>query len=351
MADVPADRSRRSRALDRTHPMSLRLLIHLLFAALLAVGAVRLLRASAPVTSAARAEAIVELSTTVPPAQTGTFPTTWNSGVNCPNEPAWQAHAYNPDTYIIRQSKCVIFEAPFLYLLFGEDEAILMDTGAEPNVAVYRIVKRIVDNWLLQNGKTSIPLTVAHTHSHFDHIQGDAQFVGKPDIAQVVGLSINDVVNFWGFQNYPVDMPVIDLGNRVITVMGTPGHSPESVTLYDHNTQLLLTGDIVYPGHLFIFSPNHWQDFVDSLARLTAFAAANPVEWVVGCHIEYSDTPGMPFAYGTPAHPNEHVLQFPPKILEDVYRAALDMGSTPECKIFDEFVIHPVYLCGIGWNG
>lgn len=31
--------------------------------------------------------------------------------------------------------------------------------------------------------------------------------------------------------------------------------------------------------------------------------------------------------------------------------AADAMGNSPQCQIFSEWVIHPVYLCGITWNG
>jgi len=41
-------------------------------------------------------------------------------------------HEYNPDFYILRQSGCRHDEKPFLYLLFGSDKALLLDTGAGP---------------------------------------------------------------------------------------------------------------------------------------------------------------------------------------------------------------------------
>ncbi len=47
-----------------------------------------------------------------------------------PGEPPIQVHAYDPHTYVLRQSKATNYEAPFLYLLFGNERAILLDTGA-----------------------------------------------------------------------------------------------------------------------------------------------------------------------------------------------------------------------------
>jgi hydroxyacylglutathione hydrolase len=57
----------------------------------------------------------------------------WNKGApDCtatPQDPL-QVHAYDPQTFILRQSPCAHFEANFLYLLVGSDKALLIDTGA-----------------------------------------------------------------------------------------------------------------------------------------------------------------------------------------------------------------------------
>jgi hypothetical protein len=44
-------------------------------------------------------------------------------------DPSFQVHALDARTYILRQNKCHNFEAPFLYLLFGEHRALLLDPG------------------------------------------------------------------------------------------------------------------------------------------------------------------------------------------------------------------------------
>ena len=67
--------------------------------------------------------------------------------------------------------------------------------------------------------------------------------------------------------------------------------------------------------------------------------------------ISNKDTPFGPYSYGTQSHPDEHVLQLPPEELMEILFAAYSMGSTPHCEVFDDFVIQPVYLCGLQWNG
>ena len=333
--------------------MNTRILVPAGFLGLLAIGAARQLDAAGQSPQAVWAEAareVTALGATQRPFAPGSFPATWINGVDCETEPDVQVHAYNEDTYIIRQSKCTTFEAPFLYLLFGEDRALLMDTGANPDAPVWEPVDGIVQDWLASRGRSTIDLVVAHTHHHFDHIQGDAQFEGKPFVDQIVAPTAEAFNAFWGFQNYPIDQRTIDLGGRVLDVIGTPGHHPRSVSLYDRNTHLLLTADLVYPGHLFVFSSFHWPEFVASLRRLVQFARQNPVEWVVGCHVEMGAAPFSLYPYGTTEHPDEHPLQLRPSILVDVLRESVKMGDDPQCKEFAEFAIHPVYLCGIGWN-
>ena len=45
-------------------------------------------------------------------------------------DPDIQVYAYDEHTVILRQNKAVNYEAPFLYLLFGNAQAVLIDTGA-----------------------------------------------------------------------------------------------------------------------------------------------------------------------------------------------------------------------------
>ncbi|MCP3919620.1 MAG: MBL fold metallo-hydrolase [bacterium] len=289
------------------------------------------------------------------PREGGTFPATWISGLDCQNDPAIQVHRYNRNLFILRQSMCVDFEAPFMYLIFGREKVLLIDTGSSASSPIAATVDQVIQAWLAANGMSSIELIVAHSHSHGDHVQGDPQFVGMPNTT-VVGLGLNAVINFWGFTNWPENTVQYDLGGRVLDVMATPGHQGASISIYDRNTQLLITGDIIYPGHLFVFlfgSPTldiGWFAFQASLQRLVDFASTNPVTWVVGCHVEMSDMPGVAYPWGTSAHPREHPLQLRPSILTEIRDAAFAMGSNPLCMGFDEFVIHPVYLCGIFWN-
>src|SRR5246127_5209869 len=106
--------------------------------------------------------------------QRGVLPEHWASGgPRCMEMPEWQVHEFNPDLYILRQSGCTDFEKPFVYLLFGKDKALLLDTGSR-NGNLAPTLQSTVHRWLKRNARTSIPLVVVHTHEHSDHVAGDA---------------------------------------------------------------------------------------------------------------------------------------------------------------------------------
>lgn len=283
--------------------------------------------------------------------QPGTLPTQWNAGNDCASEAEFQVHAYNPDFYIIRQSKCTTAEAPFMFLFFGAERALLMDTGAVANSNLAVLVDRLITRYSAVHGVPKLPLVVAHTHSHGDHVAGDNQFVGKPGVQAVVGTSVSDVQQFFGFQNWPLDQPTFDLGGRVLDIIAIPGHHNTSIAVYDRQTGVLLTGDSVYPGHLFVPSSTAWTEFQISTARLVEFAGKHPVSYVLGNHIEFSTTPFGPYPWATAVHPSERKLEFDPDILRRVLIEALNMGGSPQCQIFTDFVIHPTFLCSGKWNG
>lgn len=281
----------------------------------------------------------------------GTLPAQWKAGNDCATEPEFEVHAFTSDFYVIRQSKCTTAEAPFVYLLFGDERALLLDTGAVPNSGLGVLVQRTVERYAKAHGITDLPLVVAHTHSHGDHIAGDNQFKGKPGVQAVVGTGVADVQQFFGFQNWPLDIPTFDLGGRLLDVIAIPGHHATSIALYDRRTGVLLTGDSIYPGHLFVPSPAAWDEFKASTQRLVTFASQNPIQYVLGTHIEFSNTPFQSYPWATAAHPDERKLELGADVLRRVLLEAELMGSAPGCQIFADFVLHPTFQCNGKWNG
>jgi hypothetical protein len=101
----------------------------------------------------------------------GSLPAKWNSGAEdcaAASEPPLQVHAYEPQTFILRQSLCASFEGNFLYLLVGSNKALLIDTGAIADPQKMPLAKTILELLPDKDGK-KLPLLVAHTHRHSDH--------------------------------------------------------------------------------------------------------------------------------------------------------------------------------------
>jgi glyoxylase-like metal-dependent hydrolase (beta-lactamase superfamily II) len=220
-----------------------------------------------------------------------------------PADPVIQVHTVDDATFILRQSKDVNYEAPFLYLLCGAEGALLLDTGAVADGGVRQAVDA-----LLSERYAAAPgyqLVVAHTHGHGDHVAGDGQFADRPRTT-VVGHGMAAVQDFFGFANWPEEVVTFDLGGRKLEVAGSPGHHAAAITVYDPATGFLLTGDTVYPGRL--YAPD-MPAFVASLDRMTEFARARPVSHVLGCHIEMTRRPNRDYPLGCLYQPDEPPLQ------------------------------------------
>jgi glyoxylase-like metal-dependent hydrolase (beta-lactamase superfamily II) len=273
----------------------------------------------------------------------GTFPSAWINGTDCSAEQPVQVHKYNDDFYIIRQSLCTSVEAPFLYLIFGEQRALLLDSGAGGQVGLALTIDALVNDWAAAHGKTKYGLTVAHTHGHGDHIAGDSTFQGRPNTT-VVGTGAAAVQNFFGFTNWPTELQTYDLGGRIIDLIPTPGHESAHLTFYDRRTANLMTGDTLYPGRIYIFSAisqGTWPIFQASMQRLVDFTANNDVCWLLGAHIEMTTTSGVDFAFGAKTHPNEHILQLETKHIVELNSAAIAMGALPVLEVHPDFIVYP----------
>jgi glyoxylase-like metal-dependent hydrolase (beta-lactamase superfamily II) len=272
-------------------------------------------------------------------SEKGTFPKMWINGGDCATEPTIQVHQYDDDTYILRQSLCTNFEGPFMYLLFGDDKVLMQDTGAnDPDLPLAETVYAIIDDWLEAHDKESIQLVVTHSHSHGDHVAHDNQFIGQPNTV-VVGKQVADVVSFFGFQNWPLEPVTFDLGGREIDVIGIPGHHATHIALFDAQTGILFTGDTLYPGRLYISS---FGEYLMSIQRLVDFTAARSVCWVLGTHIEMSNTPGDDYPFGATFHPDEHPLQLTRDHLLELNQAVIGMQDDPKIEVHDDFIVYPL---------
>jgi len=256
--------------------------------------------------------ALVALGTllTTSPARSqlvpGSMEVRWNEGATLcgtNSRTPLQVHQYNVRTFILREDLCATFEAPFMYLLIGSTKALLIDTGDVTDPTQMPLAKTVM-RLLGGNGPAKLPLLVVHTHRHLDHRSGDAQFAHLSDV-QVVGFDIENIRRYYNFNDWPNGLAQINLGDRTVDVIATPGHHETEVSFYDRNTGLFFSGDFLMPGRLLV---DDADAYLSSAERAAAFARGRPVSFVLGGHIEM-DTEGKTVPWQSQHHPQEHVLQ------------------------------------------
>jgi hydroxyacylglutathione hydrolase len=236
----------------------------------------------------------------------GTMDVHWNEGAqDCKANPQapLQVHAYNAQTFILRENLCSTFEAPFMYLLIGSTKALLIDTGDVADATQMPLEKTVMQ-LLPGEGAAKLALLVVHTHRHLDHRAGDGQFAHLANV-EVVGFDIGSVRRYYKFTNWPNGVTQIELGGRTVDVIPTPGHNETEVSFYDRNTGLFFSGDFLMPGRLLIDDAS--ADLA-SAKRAAAFVKDRPVSYVLGGHIEL-DADGELFPWESQYHPHERALQ------------------------------------------
>jgi glyoxylase-like metal-dependent hydrolase (beta-lactamase superfamily II) len=190
-----------------------------------------------------------------------------------------------------------------MYLLIGSTNALLIDTGDVADANQMPLAKTVMQ-LLPGDGATKMPLLVVHTHRHLDHRAGDGQFMHLSNV-QVVGFDVESVRRYYKVANWPNGLAQINLGDRTVDVIPTPGHNETEVSFYDRDTGLFFSGDFLLPGRLLIDDAG--ADLA-SAERVAVFVRDRPISSVLGGHIEL-DASGETFPWESQYHPNEHVLQ------------------------------------------
>lgn len=185
------------------------------------------------------------------------------------------------------------FQEVISYLVVGRERALLFDTGLGL-VPIRPVVEEL----------TRLPVEVLNSHTHFDHVGGNAEFDaiaaldspytranargfphaelagevapdafcrGAPKGADIAGYRTRP----WKSTRSVADLDRIDLGGRVLEVLHVPGHTPDAVALLDRRSGLLWTGDTYYDGPIWLYVPETSLDeYERSIARLAGLAPA-----------------------------------------------------------------------------
>jgi glyoxylase-like metal-dependent hydrolase (beta-lactamase superfamily II) len=190
-----------------------------------------------------------------------------------------------------------------IWYIIGRDRDLIIDTG--------------LGLWPIAIDVASLherPVIAVCTHSHHDHAGGlnqfetrlghaaEAHIFATPTRRTIVAELLNDSVikkppydgfdvTKWCYEPAPLSQEIdegniIDLGNRTFHILHLPGHSPGSVALWEKETGLLFTGDVLYDGtlydHLYHSVP---ETLCDSLKRLRDM----PINTIHAGHYESFD--------------------------------------------------------------
>ena len=167
-------------------------------------------------------------------------------------------------TSIAEGVRCISDEGEVnAYLIEGSRKALLVDSGYGRH-DLDRCVAKL----------TKLPVEVLLTHGHRDHAGGVGPF-GRAYAHEadwkLVGSSLREGVRVRLFAIADGDR--LDLGGRVLQVIGTPGHTPGSVCVLDAAHRLLFAGDttnrIVW---LFLKESLPLETYLASLRKLNARA-------------------------------------------------------------------------------
>ena len=143
------------------------------------------------------------------------------------------------------------------FLLTGTKEALLIDSGMNTPDA-----KEIAESI------TSLPIRHLITHADRDHISGSSAF-------DSVLMSPNEAVLYrkhysTGTIEAVQQGDIIDLGDRPLEIIDLPGHTYGSIAVLDINNRVLISGDSIQDGRIYMFGEH--RNLPNYIAGLTALS-------------------------------------------------------------------------------
>ena len=201
----------------------------------------------------------------------------------------WSVETIGPDTYALGEPR--FYQQNYSYLLVGKSRALMFDAGSGTR-DILPVIRSL----------TSLPVTVIPSHLHSDHTGGIApfKFVAMLDIPRLraetrAGVFRPSRYEFLGMGDRKTapDIPVaewvrpggfIDLGERRVQVLNTPGHTPNGVSVFDGARRMLFTGDYIYTTTLYAFAPGaSLSAYRETAKTLLATLPHDTILWTAHC--------------------------------------------------------------------
>ena len=185
-----------------------------------------------------------------------------------------------------------------LYLLVGDERALLIDTGC----GLFPL-KPLIDNIV---GKKN--LYVVNTHFHFDHRGSNDEFpeiyihemekevASLPYDISYIKDSSKEIVNEYRKKKFILSPPPkvnplkegdeFDLGGIKVKIFHTPGHSIGSISLVTNRGELF-TGDTAHYGTMFLSKKRKLHLILESLSKLLKICEDLQIEEIYPSHEDY----------------------------------------------------------------
>lgn len=240
------------------------------------------------------------------------------------------------------------------YVIEGADRAAVLDTGM--GVGDFR---RLIDEM------TGLPCVVIQSHAHWDHIGASSEFQevlihrSESDVLQagfpnaglrewfqpehLTGRPLPDefdltVSSIPGVEpsGYLDHGDTVDLGDRTLQILHTPGHSPGGLSVIDAASGILFPADAINYGPIYLESDEaNLRAYVRTLELLAN--VAHDVDLVYPSH------------YDVPLRPGDILEAY--RLLNEVIESGSPDTLTADSEIYHrnrfEFVIAPGALEGL----
>ncbi|MEP2989463.1 MAG: MBL fold metallo-hydrolase [Parasphingorhabdus sp.] len=177
------------------------------------------------------------------------------------------------------------------YLIAGKDRALLFDAG----VGFYDI-RPVVEQL------TKLPVTFIPSHLHYDHTgQGVYDRIALVDLPHLreqatgeefapnwgdhLGVAEGIEPTIWTIDEWIKPGSEIDLGERQLTLLYTPGHTDNSISLLDRENNVMFTGDYMSAGSMSAYYPgSNMGDYLQSAHKVLKETVGNPAVELRGAH-------------------------------------------------------------------
>ena len=148
------------------------------------------------------------------------------------------------------------------FLLTGSERALLIDSGM-----LVKNAKEIAESL------TDLPLSLLNTHADPDHINGNDAF-GE------FYMSLSEASNYYNCMHgtgriIPIeDGDELDLGGRLLRIISLPGHTPGSIAVLDVSNRVLISGDPIQDGNIFMFGvQRELHAYIQSLEKIKKYVS------------------------------------------------------------------------------